>query len=57
MTYENEWWVGELNKEHVEQLIDLMEKDGETFYEDEVKQMKDFLLGMSDDNFYEIRVI
>ena len=57
MTYENEWWVGELNKEHVEQLIDLMEKDGETFYEDEVKQMEDLLLSATDDNFYEIRVI
>ena len=55
--YENEWWAGELNKEHVEQLIDLMEKDDETFSEEEVKQMKEFLLGMSDDNFYEIRVI
>lgn len=57
LTYENEWWAGELNKEHVEQLIDLMEKDDETFSEEEVKQMKDFLLGMSDDNFYEIKLI
>jgi hypothetical protein len=55
--YKNEWWVGELNKEHVEQLIDLMEKDDETFSEEEVKQMKDFLLGMSDEWFYEIKLI
>ena len=55
--YENEWWAGELNKEHVEQLIDLMEKDDETFSEEEVKQMKDFLLGMSDEWFYEIKLI
>lgn len=57
LTYENEFWVGELNKEHVEQLIDLMEKDDETFSEEEVKQMKDFLLGMSDEWFYEIKLI
>lgn len=55
--YENEWWVGELNKEHVEQLIDLMEKDDETFSEEEVKQMRDFLLGMSDEWFYEIKLV
>ena len=55
--YENEWWAGELNKEHVEQLIDLMEKDDETFSEEEVKQMKEFLLGMSDEWFYEIKLI
>ena len=55
--YENEWWAGELNKEHVEQLIDLMEKDDETFSEDEVNQMKEFLLGMSDEWFYEIKLI
>lgn len=55
--YENEWWAGELNKEHVEQLIDLMEKDDETFSEEEVKQMKDFLLGMSDEWFYEIKLV
>ena len=57
MTYENEWWVGELNKEHVEQLIDLIEKDDGTFSEEEVKQMKDFLLGMSDEWFYEIKIV
>ena len=57
ITYENEWWAGELNKEHVVQLIDLMEKDNETFLEEEVKQMKDFLLGMSDEWFYEIKII
>lgn len=57
LTYENEWWAGELNKEHVEQLIDLMEKDDETFSEEEVKQMKEFLLGMSDEWFYEIKIV
>ena len=57
LQYENEFWVGELNKEHVKQLIDLMEKDNETFSEEEVKQMKDFLLGMSDEWFYEIKMI
>lgn len=55
--YENEWWAGELNKEHVEQLIDLMEKDDETFSEDEVNQMKEFLLGMSEEWFYEIKIV
>lgn len=55
--YENEWWAGELNKEHVEQLIDLMEKDNETFSEDEVNQMKEFLLGMSEEWFYEIKIV
>ena len=55
--YENEWWAGELNKEHVEQLIDLMEKDDETFSEEEVKQMKEFLLGMSEEWFYEIKLV
>lgn len=57
ITYENEWWAGELNKEHVVQLIDLMEEDNETFSEEEVKEMKDFLLGMSDEWFYEIKLI
>lgn len=55
--YENEWWAGELNKEHVEQLIDLMEKDDETFSEEEVNQMKEFLLGMSEEWFYEIKLV
>ena len=55
--YENVWWAGELNKEHVEQLIDLMEKDDETFSEEEVNQMKEFLLGMSEEWFYEIKLV
>ena len=55
--YDNEWWAGELNKEHVEQLIDLMEKDDETFSEEEVNQMKEFLLGMSEEWFYEIKIV
>ena len=57
LTYENEWWVGELNIEHMRELVKLMKEDDETFSEEEVKQMKDFLLGMSDEWFYEIKLV
>lgn len=55
--YENEWWAGELNIEHMRELVKLMKEDDETFSEEEVKQMEDLLLSATDDNFYEIRVI
>lgn len=57
LTYENEWWVGELNIEHMKELVKLMKEDDETFSEEEIKQMEDLLLSATDDNFYEIRVI
>lgn len=55
--YENEWWVGELNIEHMRELIELMKQDTETFSEEEVKQMEDLLLSATDDNFYEIKLV
>lgn len=57
MTYENEFWAGELNIEHIRKLIKLMKEDDETFSEEEIKQMEDLLLSATDDNFYEIRLI
>ena len=55
--YENEWWAGELNIEHMRELVKLMKEDDETFSEEEVKQMEDLLLSATDDNFYEIKLI
>ncbi len=55
--YENEWWVGELNIEHMRELIELMKQDTETFSEEEVKQMEDLLFSATDDNFYEIKLV
>ena len=57
LTYENEWWVGELNIEHMQELIELMKKDAETFSEEEIKQMEDLLLSATDGNFYEIKIV
>lgn len=57
LQYESEFWAGELNIEHMRELIKLMKEDDETFSEEEIKQMEDLLLSATDDNFYEIRVI